>query len=446
MSTDTLSSVVDRYVERTPRSRAAHERARALLPGGVNRTIVHHEPHPVFLARADGAWVTDLDGNRYLDALGNYTAMILGHGNRAVRDAVERQQRDGSAVALPSPREVEVAELLRERLPSIEQVRFTVSGTEATMMAIRAARAYTGRPLAAKFEGGYHGMHDYVALSVTPDPAAAGSPERPATVAPAGVPPGARDSVLVLPFNNPEAVDALLAEHGAEVAAVIVEPVMGSAGVIAPQPGFLERLREAADRHGIVLIFDEVMTLRLAYGGAQERFAVRPDLTTLAKVIGGGYPVAAVGGRREIMSVFDPATGPAVLFSGTWHAGPVCLAASAAALRQLDRGTVAALNARGDDVRARIGELLKGTRDLQVTGVGSLLCLHANSRPLLDYRAAAQGDRARIAALQLALLNEGVMIAPRGMFCLSVPMTDADLDHFVAALGRALAAVGEIEA
>ncbi len=440
----TLSShetIVARYSARTERSLAAFERAKRTLPGGVSRSILFHRPYPTFVRRAEGAYVEDLDGNRYLDAIGNYTSMILGHGDDGVARAIREQIRDGTTIAGPSPLEADLAELLCDRVPSMEQVRFTVSGTEATMMAIRAARAFTGRSQIAKFEGGYHGMHDYAMVSVAPSLEQAGRPERPRGVAPPGIPDAVRDTVTVLPFNNPKAVREIVRRDAERLAGIIVEPVMGVAGVIGPASGFLELLRELADEHRLVLIFDEVMSFRLAYGGAQELFGVSPDLTTLAKVIGGGFPVAAVGGRRDIMRLFDPTDGPTVLLSGTWHAGLVSLRAAVETVRRLSPEAIAALNERGTVLRRRLEEELEPDSRISLTGIGSLLALHATSEPIHDYRTSVGGERDVIGLLHLALLNEGVMIAPRGMICLSLAMADADIDLLVKAFRNALTAI-----
>lgn len=444
MMATTLSAhetIVARYTSRTRRSHAAFERARRSLPGGVSRSILYHLPYPTFVRRADGAYVEDLDGNSYLDAIGNYTSVILGHGDEGIARAVREQIGEGTTVAGPSVLEADLAELLCRRIPSMEQVRFTVSGTEATMMAIHAARAFTGRSQIAKFEGGYHGMHDYAMVSVAPPLDQAGSPERPRAVAPLGIPPEVRDTVTVLPFNDLAAVREIVEREAERLAGIMVEPVMGVAGVIGPAPGFLELLRELADEHAFVLIFDEVMSFRLAHGGAEELFGVSPDLTTLAKVIGGGFPVAAVGGRSDIMALFDPTDGPTVLLSGTWHAGLLSLRAAVETVRRLTPEAIAALNERGDMLRRRLEDVLEPEAGISLTSVGSLLALHATSEPIDDYRASARGERSVVGLLHLALLNEGVMIAPRGMICLSMAMADADVDYLVVALRKAISAV-----
>jgi glutamate-1-semialdehyde 2,1-aminomutase len=313
-------------------------------------------------------------------------------------------------------------------------------------MAIRAARAFTRRPLIAKFEGGYHGLNDYAMVSLAPSLDAAGPADHPHSVAAPGVPAAVADTVVVLPFNNPVAVEALLRERYREIAGVIVEPVMGVAGILAPRAGFLEMLRRVTEELDIVLIFDEVISFRLAYGGAQEYFGVRADLTTLGKIIGGGYPVGAVAGRPEIMQMFDPTRADAVVLSGTFHANPVALAAGIATLNAVTREAIADLNRRAKKLHDGMTRLFQRCRTpLQVHTVGSLFNLHAVAGPVEDYRAAAQGNKDLLKWLQLALLNEGVLLSPRGMGCLSLPMSDGDLDGFVAALERSLSAVGALD-
>jgi glutamate-1-semialdehyde 2,1-aminomutase len=443
LTDDRQRRILDRYGERTPDSRRAHERAMRVLPGGVSRNIVHHAPYPLFIESGRGAHLVDVDGNDYLDFIGNHTAMILGNGAPEVTAAVESQLARGTAWAAASRAEAILAELIVDRLPSAEHVRFAASGTEAAMLAVRLARAFTGRSRVAKFEGGYHGLGEFAMISVAPDPAAAGPAAAPTSVAAGGVTPAARDDVVVLPFNDAAAVEAILQRHAAELAAIVVEPVMGVAGTIAPAKGFLDLLRRLAHRHGIVLVFDEVITLRLAYGGAQALFGVTPDLTVLGKIIGGGYPIGAIAGRAEIMALCDPTRPDAVLVSGTFHANPVALAAGAATLKLLTPETLARLNDRSGALMRQVAAILGRARTpLRLTSVGSLFNLHANDAPVTDYRSSAGGNKELLKWLRLALLNEGVMLSARGMGCLSVPMTDADLRRFTAALERALAAVG----
>ena len=294
-------SLIDDYVARTPRSRELFERATASLPGGSTRTTVYTAPYPPYVESGAGLRIRDVDGNEYRDFLGNYTSLILGHAHPAVVAAVETQVRRGSAFAAPTETEVELAEEIRERVPSIERLRFTSSGTEATMFAIRAARAFTGRPLIARFDHSYHGTHDGVMTGTD------------------GVPEVMSGLVVDLPWGDPDGIEAALRGRESDVAAIIIEPVQGAGGVRAPEPGFLPFLRSFTERHGALLIFDEIISFRIAPGGAQERYGVRPDLTTLGKIIGGGYPLAAFGGRADVMEIFDARRPGAVSHGGTFN-------------------------------------------------------------------------------------------------------------------------------
>jgi glutamate-1-semialdehyde 2,1-aminomutase len=337
--------------------------------------------------------------------------------------------------------------MLVERLPSAKQVRFTASGTESTMLAMRAARAFTGRPLVAKFEGGYHGLNDYAMVSVAPALDQAGPAEAPRSVGTPGVPPGTVESMVVLPFNDPAAVEAIVAKHKDRLAGIIVEPLLGAAGTILPKPGFLEFLREITRRNGMVLIFDEVISFRLAWGGAQSFYGVTPDLTTLGKIIGGGYPIGGIAGRAEIMALFDPTRAGAITLSGTFHANPVALVAGIATLKLLTADAIAAVNRRTERFAAAAAAILKrAALPLRIQSVGSLFNIHATAEPVTDYRAVARSDKEFLKLLHLSLLNEGVLLSPRGLGCFSVPMTDADVEFLLRALEQALAATGALRA
>jgi glutamate-1-semialdehyde 2,1-aminomutase len=394
------------------------------------------------MARGQGIRTWDLDGNEYRDFLGNYTSLILGHAHPEVVAAVEAQVRRGSAFAAPTETEIELAEEIRGRLPSIERIRFTNSGTEATMFAIRAARAFTGRPLLAKFEGAYHGTHDWVMVSVSPDPKAAGNRKRPKPVASsAGIPPAVLKHVVVLPWNDQEACAEILAKDGEQIAALIVDPILCNAGLIPPVDGFLPWLREETQRRGIVLIFDEVISFRVAWGGAQEHFGVRPDLTTLGKIIGGGLPVGAFGGRRDIMAFYDPRQGAArISQGGTFNANPVTMAAGLATLNALTPEAYGRLDALGERLRGGISRLLAATRRRgQVSGVGSLFWLHWTTEKLTDYRSARPKDLEVPLRVFMGLLNEGILMTQRGLGAIALATSDDDVDRFVNALARVLA-------
>ena len=434
-------SVAEQYLDRNRRSQELGDRARAVLPGGVTRTSVYFDPYPPYIERGEGCRVTDVDGNERIDFSNNYTALVLGHCHPGVAAAVHAQVARGSAFAAPTRHEIALAQAIAERVPSIERIRFASSGTEAVMFALRLARAFTGRPKIAKAEGGFHGTSEYASISIGPDIAKAGPSDAPASVAATrGITDRVVDEVVVFPFNNAEAAEAVINRHRHALAAVIVEPVLGSSGMIPARREFLERLREVTARHGILLILDEIITLRLAPGGAQSLYGVSPDLTVAGKIIGGGYPVAAFGGRAEIMALLDPAGGrPPIPQSGTYNGNPVGMVAGSATLAELTPAVYDRLNAMGEDLRARLRALFrhKGV-GAQVTGTGSLLNLHFTDLEVTDFRTMRTGDAGKLRQVFLGLLNEGIFLAPRGMVCLSTPMGEPEIGAFVRATERAL--------
>jgi glutamate-1-semialdehyde 2,1-aminomutase len=413
-------SLLEAYLARTPRSRELFERATASMPGGSTRTTVYTAPYPPYVAAGEGLVVRDVDGNTYRDFLGNYTSLILGHAHPAVVAAVEAQVRRGSAFAAPTETEIELAEELRRRLPSVERVRFTSSGTEATMFAIRAARAFTGRSLVAKFEHSYHGTHDAVM---------AGTP---------GVPEAMSGLIVELPWGDGEAVAAALRGRERDLAAIIIEPVQGAGGVRAASPEFLGSLRSFADRHGALLIFDEIISFRVGPGGAQGLAGVRPDLTTLGKIIGGGYPLAAFGGRADVMAVYDARRPGSISHGGTFNGNPVAAAAGLATLRELTQATFERLDALGDRLRSGIvAEIAADGSDARVEVVGSLFQVWSGG----SVAAFATGVGA-VPGLFVGLLLEGFYVAPRGMGAIPAIATPNDIDDLAAAIGRVLVALG----
>ena len=411
-------TLLDDYLARTPGSRTLFQRATASIPGGSTRTTIFNPPYPPYMARGEGLWTWDVDGNGYRDFLGNYTSLILGHAHPDVVAAVEAQVRRGSAFAAPTEVEIELAEEIRGRLPSVERIRFTNSGTEATMFAIRAARAFTGRPLLAKFAKAYHGTHD-TALAGTP-----------------GVPDAISGLVIELPWNDADGVERGLAGREGEVAAIIIEPVQGAGGVRAADPAFLGFLRDYADRIGAVLIFDEIIAFRIGPNGAQGVVGVRPDLTTLGKIIGGGYPLAAFGGRAEIMDQFDARRSGALSHGGTFNGNPVAAAAGLATLRYLTPERYERLASLGERVRERIatGIAAHGV-DARVDGVASLFQVFAG-RSLHG-----QDTLSPTETLFLGLLVDGFHLAPRGMGGISTSATEEDIDALADAVVGRLAAM-----
>jgi glutamate-1-semialdehyde 2,1-aminomutase len=433
---------LNEYLAKSGRSRALHEEALAVMPGGNSRTTTFFDPYPFYIQRGQGAHIWDADGVDRLDFNGNYTSLILGHAHADVVKSAQEVAAHGLSFPGPTEHEIRLAEMLTRRVPSLETLRFTNSGTEATMNAVRAARAFTGRPKIAKFEGAYHGTHDWALVSVAPDLKQAGARRRPKAVpSSAGVPPTVLKHTVVLPWNDAEACEETLAKEASNLAAVVVDPLLGIGGILAPADGFLQRLRTATEQHGIVLIFDEVISFRIAWGGAQERFGIRPDLTTLGKIIGGGLPVGAFGGRADVMSAYDPRRGGArISHGGTFNANPVTMAAGVATMNALTPEAYTRLDALGDRLRGGVSRLLQNTRRRgQVTGIGSLFCLHWTSGALTDYRSSRPKDADMPMRVFMGLLNEGILLSQRGLGACSLAMTDDDIDRFVNALARVLA-------
>jgi glutamate-1-semialdehyde 2,1-aminomutase len=425
-----------KYRERTRRSLELLERTKPLIPTGHGGGMWYQLPYPVLLTHGKGARIWDVDGNEYVDLRIGDWVMIHGHANETIRDAIVAQLDKGLQFGSPDwDLSYRMASLLVERMPSIERVRFLVSGTEANLLAMRLARAYTGRVKIAKAEGSYHGHADHTVVGSS---TVGINPNR----IPAGVAPTVPTELLEIPFNDPDGAEEILEGAAADVAAVLIEPVQGAAGMIDASTEYLQRLRDVTARLGIVLIFDEVVTFPIAYGGAQAYHGVTPDLTTMSKAIGGGLPMSAIGGRKEIMDLLDPDlhAGKAPVASvSTFGCNQASLAAGIAALELLTPEVHARVQAVGDRARNGIDEL--GQRygvPLHSTGLGHLFGMHWAAERVCDYRTRMQSDRQKIVNLHLALMNEGYYQMSLGYFLISTEITEADVDGFLGALERAL--------
>ncbi len=435
-----MANEVDRYIEKTPRSREAWEEAKRYLPGGDSRNSIFWNPYPIFVDQASGAHVVDADGTDRLDFIGTMTTLILGHAPEPVMDAVHAQLDQGVVYNAPNRHQVRLAKLLCERIPSFDLVRFTNSGTEATLNTIRAARAFTGRSLIAKAEGGYHGSHDVVSVSVRVDPSKAGERLHPdALPATEGLAEGVLDSVVVIPFNETGPAREILEQHKDELAAVIVEPMLGSVGMLPATHEFLTMLREFSTENGVVLIFDEVISFRVAPGGSQEYYGVTPDMTSLGKIVGGGFAVGAFGGREDIMQMYDPTTGPRVAHAGTFNANPATMLAGAVTLEQLTPEVYRRLAEVTEHLRHGLREVGREMEvPVQVTGLGSLFGIHFQDEDIVGYRDIAREDSAFRHNVFLGLLNEGILIAPNLVGAISTVLGEDEVDTFVDAFRTVL--------
>lgn len=427
---------------RLTESRKRFDRARSVLPGGTTRVTVSRDPLPVYLASGSGAWVSDVDGNRYLDLNNNYTTLIHGHAFEPVVAAIERQVRLGSCFANPTEHEVAHAEMLCTRVPVIERVRYVNTGTEAVMFAVKAARAVTGRTKIAKFEGAYHGGYDWVEVSEDSAPDTWGEAEPASSPYARGTPRSVLDDVVVLPFNDFETTTALLERHGADLACVIVDPMPSRAGLLAPMPGYLDAIRDIARRHGALLVSDEVLSFRHDYHGAAARFGYEPDLVTMGKIIGGGLPIGAIGGPADIMAVFDNSDGiPPLPQGGTFSANPLSMTAGIAALEALDPAAFAGLERLGARMRSGLeAAIAERGLPMSVTGAASLFRIHLKPDVPRTYRAAWQtpAERAPLKAMARFMLDRGVLLPATASGSLSTAMTDADIDHVLTAFAACL--------
>jgi glutamate-1-semialdehyde 2,1-aminomutase len=419
LATDLAELVAEaeqRYVERNPESQRLHEERARLMPGGNTRSVIHVPPFPLTIVRGEGARLFDADGHVYLDFLGEYTAGLYGHSHPVILQAIREALDDGIVLGAPNRYETSLARALCERFASLELVRFCNSGTEANLLALSLARAASGKTEIMVFEGGYHGGVFLFASA-------------------AGSPINAPFPFVVAQYNDAEGAVRLIEEHAGELAAVIVEPLQGSGGVIPGEHGFLRALRDATAAHDVLLVFDEVMTSRLAPGGLQQAVDIRPDLTTLGKYLGGGLAFGAFGGRADLMRRFDPTQADALPHAGTFNNAVLTMAAGAAGLTQVyTPAEVARLNGLGDRLRDRLNGFA-AEHDLAfcATGFGSMVGLHFTRGPVRRTRDLPRADELR-ALLHLHLLEHGYSYARRGFVALSLPLEEVDVDGFASAV------------
>jgi glutamate-1-semialdehyde 2,1-aminomutase len=411
----------------TEKSQALFARAQALIPGGVNSPVRAFRGvggTPRFIERGEGSRILDVDGNSYIDYVGSWGPLLLGHRPPCVVEALRQVLECGTSFGAPTEREVELAELITQCVPSMEMVRLVNSGTEATMSALRLARGFTGRDLTIKFEGCYHGHVDSLLVKAGSGMATLGIADT------AGLPQAFAETTIAVPYNSTAAVEKAFAERGSQIAAVIVEPVVGNMGCVPPAPGFLEALRDLTTRHGALLIFDEVMTgFRLALGGAQQRFGIKPDLTTLGKIIGGGLPIAAYGGRREIMQKIAP-LGP-VYQAGTLSGNPLSVAAGLAMLRYLKDHPETY-----DVLEARTAQLTAWTPPgVTVNRVGSMFTFFFAEGAVTDWESAKKSNTQKFGQYFHFLLERGIYMAPSQFEAgfVSAAHSEADIAATVAA-------------
>ena len=439
---------VERYLAGGSKTAAWHARAREQVPGATSRLHYVFEPYPIVAHAGRGCWLTDIDGDERIDCLNNMTALIHGHCDPDVTAAITAQLQRGVSFSEPAEPELALASLLIERVPSIERIHFRSSGTEAVMMGIKLARAFTGRDRIAKFEGGYHGYYDYVQMSVLSSPANWGEAQAPRNVPSSrGLAGSVDQEVLTLPFNDPDGVERLLRAHGAGIAVLLVEPLSNRSGMARPAPGFFEFLRDITRRHGILLLFDEVIALRVGMQGAQGRYGASPDLTAFGKIIGGGLPIGAIGGRADVLDQLDPAgTASRVISGGTYSGNPLSAVAGLATLQKLTPAEFERLDALGERLRSGLNRIFQAAGlSAQASGDASLFQIVPTDRPITDYRSIPR-DAAAVAwldRLHRELLANGVIISNRGLACLSTAMDEAVVDETLSAFEAAVAGAAQ---
>jgi len=427
------STIESRYRALTPKSGNLFIEAQKVFPGGFTRDAVLRKPYAPFIDRGQGTHLVDVDGREIVDFWFNATSLPFGHRHSCVVEAVEEQLSKGTAFFAPGVLEIEHAKLILERLPSVDRLRFTNSGSEAVMLALRIARGATGRNLVAKFEGSYHGSYDDVSWSVGASADKMGSIDNPTPVAESAGLPAALGRSIVLPFNDLLRATLLIERHANDLAAVIVEPMANRMGLIMPDLTFAQGLRELCTRYGILLIFDEVISFRLSYGGAQGVLGITPDMTTLGKIIGGGFPVGAVVGRANVMATSDPFKSGRVTHAGTFNANPMTMAAGLATMRALTPDVFEVMAVNGERVRAGLRKICNGL-PLQVSGAGSLFKMTALGRPINSYRDSVHADREWEEIASLELLNRGYLLTTQLQGCVSAITEVAEIDGLLDAM------------
>ena len=434
----TATTIEATYATESPSSREQFDRDCESMPGGA-KGAYYYAPYPLTMQRGEGCYLYDIDERRRVDFANHHTGQILGHNDPAVNAAVQAQLTRGIALGAPTGNEAALAEEMCSRVTSVERMRFCNSGTEATLHAIRLARGFSGRPKIAKFEGGYHGSHDIVEVSVAPPVDEAGPADAPHSVPTAGgMSPNATSEVIVLPYNNEEAVERLVRRYRDELACVILDP---KTGILPVRKEFVQAVRRITAENDVLLILDEVVGFRVARGGAQEYYGIGPDLSAFGKLIGGGFPVGGFGGRADIMRLFDNSGGPTGFFqSGTFSAHAMVMAAGLATLQQLTPSAFAHLNGLGERLRAGLDGLsARIDAPFQAVVLGSLFSVYFTDEPLIDYRSLASSDGAMAHRVFLSLLNQGYYLSQGlSMNALSLSMDESHIDGLVQAFEKAI--------
>ncbi len=440
------SQTTARYLDESSSSKQLWDRALAVMPGGNSRHTVVMDPYPVYAVKGQGCRVWDVEGDERIDFINNYTSLIHGHSDPKVTAAVTEVIANGTAFSLPTERDIKLAELLIDRVPYAQQLRFANSGSEAVLLALRAARAATGRSKIAKFEGCYHGIYDYAQASDSSRPHNWGDPKRPTTTLEPSMAASLASDVVTMPWNDIEVCRALIEDHASELAGVLFDPLPAALGLLEPRRDFVHFLREITERHGIMLVADEVLSFRVDHAGACTTYGIEPDLLALGKIIGGGFPVGAVAGKADVMAVFDHRDGEKVHHGGTYNGNPVTMVAGYETMAQLTVDSFEHLERLAAELREGMTRALSDRSVAhRVTGRGSLMMVLLTDEELTDFRSVA---RARAHSPQLAqiakeMLHHGILLGQRGLFlALSTPMQSGEIEAFLRAFEQSLDALG----
>ena len=435
--TKKLNQILDdqniQYVNRTKNSYRKHNLATKVMPGGNTRTTQWMEPYPFFAENAEGMYINDIDGNHYLDFMLNATTLILGHAHPDIVKTLTQQIQEGTVYSVPTDGQSKLADILVERIPSFEKVRFTNSGTEATMMAIMAARSFTKKTKIAKFEGGYHGTHDHVSVSVYPKKEDLNTETHPGVPEFSYQPKSILDDVIVLPYNDIEKSKELIHKFKDDLSCIIMEPIISNFGYLPLDLEFIKFIREITEELGIVLIFDEIQSFRVSSGGAQESFGITPDMTTLGKIIGGGLPVGAFGGKDEIMELFDPTSSNYdIAHAGTFNGNPLTMEAGVTVMENLTSDNFEKMNNLGDSLRSKLSSVFNEINlGVQVTGYGSLFGINFNGNKIKDYRSFLNNNSDMTKILFSYLRNKGILLQLKNAGALNILMTEKEIDYLV---------------
>ena len=424
-----LNQKIEQYKSKTQQSHKLQTNATKYMPGGSTRTTQWMEPYPFYAKNAKDQHITDVDNNSYLDFMINATSLIHGHASSKIINAIKSQSDIGTAYSAPTDGQTKLAKLLTDRTPSMETLRFTNSGTEATMMAIMAARAYTNKQKIAKFEGGYHGTHDHVSISVGPKESELNESTNPGILQYPGQPKSLLEDVIVLPYNDIEKTKELLTQHSNEIACLIMEPVISGLGYLPLDIKFLEFTREITKELNIVLIYDEIQSYRLAPGGAQELFNITPDMTTLGKIIGGGLPVGAFGGKEEIMDLLNPSSKNYKLsHAGTFNGNPLTMEAGTVVMEELTDEKYKKMNTLGDDLRSKLNSIFNELEiNAQITGIGSLFGINFNENKIKDYRSFIKNDSLLTKILFMGSINNGILMQTKNAGALNTLSSELEI-------------------